>query len=269
MGIIFCVILIAGGLYLRAHYIGPVLMYHYVVDTPQAKKDKRIIKPRSLEQQLRFLKENQYNVIGINEYAKLLKENQFIPRNTVVITFDDGHLDNYTYAYSLLKKYNLPAAMYVIVDEISQSGYMTREQLIEMSDSGLVTIGSHGLKGEHLPSMQEDQYRKEIYDSKKKLEAILQKPVESFSYPIGGFNEHIRRMVIDAGYRCAVATSPGVDYPNNDIFAIKRIRISESSSNLFVFWFETSGLYKYILEKRKAYEIKRKKLQPGAADDEE
>jgi hypothetical protein len=58
-------------------------------------------------------------------------------------------------------------------------------------------------------------------------------------------------MVIDAGYSLAVATSPGLKYPNDDTFALKRVRISESSRNLFVFWFEIAGSYKYLLELRK------------------
>ena len=260
--IIFLVILIAGGLVLRKKFIGPVLMYHYVIDTDKAKKDKRILKPQSLEDQLRFLKVNDYNIISVEEYAKLLKANQPIPRNTAVLTFDDGHLDNYTNAYPLLKKYSIPATMYVIVEDISRPGFMTKEQIIEMSKSGLITIGSHALHGEHLPTItDEEELRREIYDSKQRLEVLLGKPVNCFSYPIGGFNKKIREMVIDAGYTCAVTTSPGLDYPNNDPYAIKRVRISESSSNIFVFWFESSGMYKYILEKRKKYELARNKRE--------
>lgn len=267
--IVFFVAVIAGGLFLRSKYITPVLMYHYVLDTEKAKKDKRIVSPRALEAQLRFLKENEYRVIPLEEFATLVREKQPIPRNTVVLTFDDGHLDNYTNAYPLLKKYHLPATMFVIVNAISEPDFMTKEQLIEMSGSGLITIGSHALHGEHLPSISDEEaLRKEIYDSKRILEALLHKPVRCFSYPVGGLNEKIRAMVIDAGYACAVSTSPGVDYPNDDPFAIKRVRISEGSKNMFVFWFETSGLYKYILEKRKKYEIAHDKNKHNNRDEE-
>jgi len=254
--IIFLFLLVGFGLFLRLRYIRPVLMYHYVLDTEKAKKDKRIITPNTLEAQLHFLKVNDYNVIPLEEFAQMLKENKGIPRNTVVLTFDDGHLDNYENAYPLLKKYNMPATMFVIVNSLSEPNFVTHEQIKEMSDSGLITIGSHALSGEHLPSITEDaELKEEIYDSKRKLEEILGKRVNFFSYPIGGFNENIREMVIDAGYEAAVATSPGVDYSNSDPFAIKRVRISESSNNLFVFWFESSGLYKSILEMRKKHEL--------------
>ena len=253
-------LILAFGLFLRTKYINPVLMYHYVEDTKLAKKDKRIVTPESFEKQMRFLKVNDYNVISLEDFSELLKEKKEAPRNTVVITFDDGHLDNYEIAYPILKKYGLKATMFVIVDYLNEPNFMTEEQIREMSSSGLITIGSHTLTEPHLPSLTDkDRLGREIYRSKKKLEDILDRPVNCFSYPIGGINEEIRQMVIDAGYAVAVATSPGLKYPNDDPFAIKRVRISENSKNLFVFWFETSGLYKYLLEVRKYHETNRKK----------
>ena len=54
--IIFLLFILAGGLFLRYIYLNPVLMYHYVLDTELAKKDKRVVTPQSLEQQMSFLK---------------------------------------------------------------------------------------------------------------------------------------------------------------------------------------------------------------------
>jgi len=254
--VLFLFLLLALSLYLRTKYIVPVLMYHYVVEDKElAKEDKRVVTVSAFARQMRFLKVNNYNVINLDGLAYLIKEKKRIPKNTVVITFDDGHLDNYKNAYPILKKYNLPAAMFVIVDKLSQPNFMTVEQIKEMSDSGLITIGSHTLTERYLPKIKEEsELKSEIFDSKHRLEAILNRPVNCLSYPIGGFNEKVRQMVIDAGYGVAVTTSPGLCYPNDDIFAIKRVRISESSSNYFVFWFETSGFYKYILELRKNHE---------------
>jgi len=253
--ILFLVLILGVSLFLRYMYINPVLMYHYILDTELAKKDKRITTPEAFEQQMRFLKVNDYNVISLEEFSVYLREKKRVPRNTAVLTFDDGHLDNYVNAYPILKKYGLKATMFVIVDSLDKPNFVTKEQIIEMDNSGLITIGSHTLGHRHLPSIKsEDEIRKEIYLSKSKLGMILGKPVNCFSYPIGGFNKEIRQMVIDAGYKVAVSTSPGFTYPNDDLFAIKRVRISQSSKNPFVFWFESSGLYKAILEMRKHHE---------------
>lgn len=258
--VLFLSLILVISLFLRVNYINPVLMYHYIEDTERAKKDKRIVTPQSFEKQMRFLKVNDYNVITLEEFAGYLKEKRKVPKNTVVLTFDDGHLDNYQEAYPILKKYGLPATMFVIVNNLSKPNFMTEEQITEMSNSGLITIGSHTLTEPHLPSLKDEvRLKREIYDSKKKLEVILNKPVNCFSYPIGGFNKKIRQMVINAGYTLAITTSPGLYYPNDDPFAIKRVRISENSKSLFVFWFESSGLYKYPIELRKYHEVRRKK----------
>ncbi|MFH1622457.1 MAG: polysaccharide deacetylase family protein [Candidatus Omnitrophota bacterium] len=250
--IILLLLLLAFGIFLRHMHINPVLMYHYIVDTDLAKKDKRIVTPKTFERQIAFLKINNYNIISLEEFATYLRDKEQIPKNTVVLTFDDGHIDNYENAYPILRKYNLKATMFVIVDSLGKPNFMTKDQIKEMSESGLVTIGSHTLGERHLPSIaDEEDLKREIYNSKDKLERILDKPVNCFSYPIGGFNEKIRDMVIDAGYTVAVSTSPGFTYPNDDVYAIKRVRISENSKNLFIYWFESSGLYKAILEIRK------------------
>ncbi|MFC1708799.1 polysaccharide deacetylase family protein [Candidatus Omnitrophota bacterium] len=259
ISIIFLLLLLGIGLFFRHVYMNPVLMYHYVVDTDLAKKDKRIVTPATFEWQMSFLKKNEYNVISLEEFASYLRDKKMISRNTVVLTLDDGHLDNYTRAYPILKKYGLKATMFVIVDSLGKPNFMTKKQVREMSDSGLITIGSHTLGERHLPSISDKgDLHREIFDSRKKLEQILGKPVNCFSYPIGGFNKEIRQMAIDAGYSLAVSTSPGLQHPNDDVFAIKRVRISESSKNPFVFWFESSGLYKGVIEIRKDYETRRK-----------
>jgi len=53
-----------------------------------------------------------------------------------------------------------------------------------------------------------------------------------------------------AGYKLAVVTNPGKEFANDDIFALKRLRISANSNNLFVFRIETSGYYNFIREYR-------------------
>ena len=249
---IFLLLVFGFIIYLNTKYITPVLMYHYLDNSSIVQKDKRYIQPQTFERQMRFLKKNKYNVISLEEFAQALKSKKTLPRNTVVLTFDDGHLDNYLFAFPILKTYSLPATMFIISGEIGQQGRMTPKQIKELSDSGLITIGSHTISHEHLPSINDKEIlKKEIFKSKKILEDITKKSVNCFSYPIGGFNSEIRQMVIDAGYTTAIGTSPGLNYPNNDPYAIKRVRISNNSRNLFIFWFESSGLYKHLLEWRK------------------
>ena len=82
------------------------------------------------------------------------------------------------------------------------------------------------------------------------MEEELGAEVNAFSYPEGMFNKIIKQLVMDAGYKLAVATNPGKKFSSDDIFVLKRLRISRNSNNLFIFWVETSGYYNFMREHR-------------------
>jgi peptidoglycan/xylan/chitin deacetylase (PgdA/CDA1 family) len=192
--------------------------------------------------------------VPLEALAALLKEGKKIPPKTVTLTFDDGYKDNYTYAFHILKKYNLPATMFIIVNEVDrQKGdRLSWKQIKVMRDSGIIAFGSHCLGPEPLVNIKsKKELKREIFDSKKILEKKLNREVKSFSYPEGRFNAKIKQLVMDAGYKLAVTTNPGKGFPSKDVFALKRLRISSNAGNLFVFWVETSGYYNFMREWRR------------------
>lgn len=247
---VLAALLIAGVmLFARQAYVVPVLMYHMVGHNDMG-APKLIVNPESFDRQMRFLRDNRYNVVGLDKVAEYLQKKSPVPPRTVAVTFDDGTMDNYTYAYPILKKYGIPATIFVIIKKIGEPGFLGWKEIEEMSGSGLITIGSHTVSHLWLPSMGTADLRRELADSKRVLEERLGKPVDFLCYPIGAHNERVKREARGAGYRCAVATNPGKSSPADDIFAIKRLRISGTSDSLLVFWFETTGYYTLIKEWR-------------------
>ncbi len=232
-------------------YVLPILMYHSVSAESVPEMRFLRVKPASFERQLQFLRKYHYNVIPLEDAAVLIREGKKIPAKTVVLTFDDGYADNYTIVFSLLKKYGYPATFFIIYDEVGRSDRLSWNEIREMQASGLAYFGSHAMGPEPLVNIKSDsEVRRQIVESKKKLEAMLGRPVTVFSYPEGKFNAKIRQMVIEAGYQAAVATNPGKSCPNNDIFALKRLRISSTSDSMLVFAIESSGYYNVIRENR-------------------
>jgi len=239
--------------FLRENYVAPILMYHSISPKQNPYIKSLIVSPQSFQRQMRFLKDNRYNVVTLEALAELIKEKKRIPPRTLAITFDDGYKDNYEYAFPILKKYNLPANIFLIVNEIGrpQNDRLSWDEIEAMQEAGIITFGSHALGPQPLVNIKsKEDLKREIFDSKKILEEKLGRDINAFSYPEGRFDVRIRDLVMDAGYRLAVATSAGKNFPNDDIFALKRLRISSTSDNLFVFWFETSGIYTFIKEKR-------------------
>lgn len=237
----------------KQNYVVPILMYHSV--NPQAKPENRLaVSVNTFQRQMRFLKLKHYNVMPLESIADLIKAKKKMPPKTVAITFDDGYKDVYTYAFPILKKYNLCAAIFIIVNEVGrpQGDRLSWDEIKLMQVSGLITFGSHTLRHKYLEEIKtEEELKKELFDSKRILENRLDKQVNAFSYPNGRFTALMRKFVMDAGYKLAVAVNPGKNYPDDDIFALKRLRISENASNMFIFAVEASGFYTFIKEHRK------------------
>ncbi|MCM8760762.1 MAG: polysaccharide deacetylase family protein [Candidatus Omnitrophica bacterium] len=245
----FLIVIVAALLLsLKNAYVLPILMYHSIDDNTRL--SKLSVSPESFERQMKFLKDHRYNVISVEKAVSYIQNKERVPPKTIAITFDDGFYNNYKYAYPVLKKYGIPATIYVIVGKIGQPGYLGWKEIKEMSDSGLITIGSHTISHLWLPTMNTERLKSELNDSKKILEDKLGKPVKELCYPVGAHDERVKTCARQAGYACALATNPGRFAPNDDIYAIKRVRISRTSNNLFVFWIETSGYYTWIKEHR-------------------
>lgn len=253
-GIIF-VLLFSFGSTLKQNYCLPILMYHSV--NPEAKKGNLLaVTPETFEKQMHFLKALRYNVVPLEEAARLIREKQKVPARTVVITLDDGYRDNYVHAFAVLKKYNLPAAIFIIVNEVgrSQADRLSWDEIKAMQGSGIISFGSHTMTHKYLEEIKSrEELAREIFDSKGILEEKLGREVDAFSYPSGTFTPEMRRLVIEAGYKLAVATNPGKGFANDDVFALKRLRISSNAANLFVFWVESSGYYNFMRESKRKH----------------
>jgi len=240
-------LIVTSALFIRAQYVVPVIMYHKIDGNSAA--SRLSVSPESFKKQMRFLKNQHYNVVKLEDLAEIIRKNK-IPSKTIAITFDDGYENNYINAFPVLKQLGLDATIFIIPALVGTEEYLTWSQITEMSESGFITIGSHTMTHPWLPTQPVQKLDSEIRDSKIAIEKRLNKKVAAFSYPLGGFNKDVREKVAQAGYKIAVATNPGKKYPRHDIFAMKRLRISSTSDNLFVFWFEITGFYTWIKEHR-------------------
>ncbi len=251
-GILLLAVLFLIGFF-KQNYVAPIIMYHSI--NPVARQENRLaVTVKTFERQMRFLKTNHYNVVSLEALSRLIKEKKKIPSKTIAITLDDGYKDNYTYAFPVLKKYNLSATLFIIVNEVGrqQGDRLNWDEIKIMQASGLLSVGSHSLGPDPLIKIKSEiELRQEIFESKRMLEEKLAREINAFSYPEGMFDAKIRQLVIDAGYTLAVATNPGPKYPDDDIFALKRLRISENASSMFIFAVETSGFYTFMKEWKK------------------
>lgn len=107
--------------------IDMIFLAYHSVPVDSVKYPGLEVSKSNFEKQIRFLKKY-FDIIDIDTALGLLKNNDEY-KNKVVITFDDGYLDNYTNAYPILNKYNLPATIFLTVDPILNNGYLWGNEL--------------------------------------------------------------------------------------------------------------------------------------------
>jgi len=141
----------------------PVLMYHSVA----YEKDNPVrIPPENLDEGLKYLKNNGYYTITMDDLYCYLTNNTPIPEKSVVLTFDDGYSDNYTAMFSIMKKYGFRATIFVITAYIDKSpNYLTSAQLKELQAYGM-DIESHTVDHKKLKELPKNQQLQELIDSK-------------------------------------------------------------------------------------------------------
>lgn len=244
IAIIFFIIL---RFFLSFIYVPPILMYHSIDEYEDI--TKLSLCPEGFSRQMDFLYRHRYNVISLEDMVNLIKTKRKMPPRTVTITFDDGYKNNFECAYPILKKYNFPATVFVITNLIGKEGYLSLDDMKDMQENN-ITFGSHTKSHLWLPHLSSKELKEEIFESKDILERNLDKRIDFISYPVGAYDERVKDVVRDADFKAACATNPGPHKRWDDVYALKRIRISRTSNNMFIFWLESSGYYTFIKEMR-------------------
>lgn len=113
----------------------------------------------------------------------------------IVLTFDDGFEDVYSIAWPYLKAKNIPFTVFVTVEKLNTEGYLTTEQLCELSKNELCTIGAHCYHHLPLSKLSEQEQEAELLMSKSEIEKIIKKPVLFMAFPYGSYNKTTLRIL--------------------------------------------------------------------------
>lgn len=135
----------------RKTYI-PILMYHTIEDTVLPENQNSHVETTVFESQMKALLENGYTPINFYDLKNYADGLVSLPEHPVLITMDDGYLNNYTHAYPIYQKYHIQATLFVspfyMKEENTERhfGWLAAQ---EMENSGLIDIQPHGY--DHTP----------------------------------------------------------------------------------------------------------------------
>ena len=215
--------------------IVPILIYHSIrpyraADTAGARK--YIATPGTLEGELAYLKQNGYTSVSFADLTRNLTTGTPLPPKPVIISFDDDWQTQYTYALPLLKKYGFTATFYVWVIVVGMKNHMTWDEVRELDAAGM-EIGCHTMTHPYLTRIKDDAtLRREIFTAKQRIEQHIGKPVTSFAYPFGQYNERVVAMVKEAGFTSARSTWPGVTHTAEGLFSLTGFVRTEATRSL-------------------------------------
>ncbi len=232
LGLIVVSILLCISLLLAAipYYQGiPVLNYHQINDSAH---NALTVTTTQFEAQMKYLAKNGYHTITPSELADALENNAALPEKPVLITFDDGYLDNYNNAFPILKRYNMKATIFLITDYVSvYPNYLTWDKALEMQENQ-IDLESHTLSHVELSKTgSATETLHQLTDSKKAIEWHLKKKVDFLAYPCGSYDDETIALVKDAGYRAAFTVQYGANKPGAQMYALDRIPIFGGNSH--------------------------------------
>ncbi|MGH4118763.1 polysaccharide deacetylase family protein [Clostridium sp.] len=201
----------------------PILMYHSVGNKSG---NELIIPPALLKKQFQWLKDNGYTTITLDDLYNYFKNNKPIPKKSVVLTFDDGYVDNYTNMYPIIKEFGFNATVFIITNTVDKDPkYLTSAELKEMNANG-IDIESHTVDHDILGEISYEKQLETLKDSKAFLENLLNKKVNYIAYPEGSYNSSTPKAAEDAGYSMGVSTDGRWSSKKDGMYKLERVYIS-------------------------------------------
>lgn len=180
----------------------PILLYHEITTKqPERKLAYMQTTKDNFEKQVSGILEYGYTVISYNDLIAYNNGEKALPEKVVLIDFDDGYIGNYQNAFEVIKKYNIPVSIYVVDDLVGTPGYFNWEQAKEMSDTGLVSINTHGKTHIFYNKETPETLKEHIEYAHTKIEENLQKQVTKvFTYPYGAYTDEHLEILKNAGF---------------------------------------------------------------------
>ena len=204
-------------------------MYHYVSVPPEGADKYRndlSVTPDQFRQHMQYLSDNGYSTIDLYDLSRAVTNKQEIPPNSVIITLDDGYLDNYENAFPILQEFGLEATFFLATDFMDRGhpGYMTWDMIREMAEAGM-RFEPHSKTHPDLTGQDREYVIYQVLGSMETIEAQIGARPRYFAYPSGRYDEQVLEIVEELDFWGAVTTNGGAWHGFGDRYEWSRLRI--------------------------------------------
>lgn len=211
----------------------PILMYHHLAEQGD---DSATISIEQFRHQMALLKEEGYQPVSLRQVIGYGEKGVALPQKAVLITFDDGYLSNYQYAYPILKEHQFPAAIFAIGSSFGRQEYKETDHLIlphfgkreteEMTQSGWIEVQSHTFDLHQYAPYEEQQparesilplegesaqsYQAMLTEDHQQMQALLADcgipSIDAVAYPHGKWSPAAEELLVKLGCKITLTT---------------------------------------------------------------
>lgn len=225
----------------------PIIMYHSVYKDASLQNDY-IISADTFRADMEFLKEHGYETIFPAELFAYTQGDASLPEKPVMITFDDGYLDNLFYVLPILQELDMTALISVVgafSEEYTENGdrdpayaYLSWDDICQLNASGAIEIGSHTYNmhalsprrgSSRLWGESDEEYTENFTRDLSKLQDALKEHCgitpTAFAYPYGFISAPSVDALKKMGFTCAFTCEEKVNYLTGDpqeLYALHR-----------------------------------------------
>lgn len=247
-----------------------VLSYHEIAERDQALVPEYAVTPTNFVRQMDWLRNNGYHFVSVSDVLADRDGKKPLPEKAVLITFDDGYQSVYDHAWPIIKMFRIPAVIAVVGNWLEEKDHVNfdgksvpRAQLLswdelrEMSQSGLVEIGSHsfdlhhGLQGNPQGNMQpaattrrylpeskgyenEASYRQRVQADLKRNNDLIRRYIGKsprvIAWPYGRYNNIARDIALQQGMPIGLTLDDGANVDDTPLWGLRRILVERGMS---------------------------------------
>lgn len=201
----------------------PVLLYHRIGYTTGG----LTVSPEQFASDLCWLNNMGYHSITLEQFTGFILDRPAanLPEKSVLITFDDGYLDNYENAFPILQQYSMVGTFFIITGLLwDYPDRMKPQHIIEMVQQGM-SFGSHTVSHQALAEMSPEDIRRELMESQETLESITGQTIDVIAYPRGSYNQTVINIAKELRYTVGLTVRSGRCYPDSPDFEVRRIPV--------------------------------------------
>jgi peptidoglycan/xylan/chitin deacetylase (PgdA/CDA1 family) len=220
-----------------------ILMYHSISDTVEHQVHpyyRLATSPYRFREQMRLLQDSGLKVVSLETALQILESRRPLEFSLAAITFDDGYQDFITTAWPILQEFGYPSTVFLPTGSIDRARRsfkgrtcLTWDEVKRLHREG-VTFGSHTVSHPVLAALPWFEVARELRDSRRAIESILEQPIDLFAYPYAFPGEDVRLVaklraeLVAVGYRSMVTTMVGREAKDADLHSLRRLPVNDA-----------------------------------------